>query len=124
MSTTTDNYYRFKHRDERREAGSTTGRIMAAFLSDDGAVMRSTQYYGQTRRFQVVGVTPKSVSVREIYQRWAGYRRRESWLVTHGDVMTKRVREDGTFSLGRWQCAGLESPERLAAGDYPTDFHW
>jgi len=106
-------------------SGATTGRIMAAFLGDDGAVMRSTQYYGQTRRFQVVGVTPRSVRVREIYQRRAlASGRRESWLVAHGDVMTKRVREDGTFTLGRWQCAGLECPERLAAGDYPTDFHW
>ena len=30
--------------------------------------MRSTQYYGQTRRFVVVDTTPKSVRVREIHR--------------------------------------------------------
>ena len=103
---------------------------MAAFLSDDGAVMRSTQYYGQTRRFQVVGVTPKTVRVREIRVglKRSPYGSGHYWptesMVTWGETVTKRVREDGTFTLGRWQCAGLECPERLAAGGYLTDFHW
>jgi hypothetical protein len=74
--------------------------------------MRSTQYYGQTRRFVVHSVTPKSVRVREI-RRWG-----------LDDLMVKRVREDGTFTLGRWQIAYLEDPEKAAAGAYPQDFPW
>lgn len=77
-----------------------------------GDVMRSTQYYGQTRRFSIVKVTPKTVSVKEI-RRW-GFEA----------AQTKRVREDGTFSLGRWQLAYKECPEKFAAGEYPSDFHW
>ena len=102
-------------------SGATTGRIMAAFLGDDGAVMRSTQYYGQTRRFQVVGVTPKTVRVQEVHR----YRLSDGGTVAGwGETETKRVREDGTFTLGRWQIAYLEDPEKLAAGAYAQDFPW
>ena len=77
-----------------------------------GDVMRSTQYYGQTRRFSIVKVTPRTVSVKEI-RRW-GFE----------PAQTKRVRKDGTFSLGRWQLAYKECPEKFASGEYPSDFHW
>ena len=102
-------------------SGATTGRIIDAFLGEDGAVMRSTQYYGQTRRFQVVGVTPKSVRVQEVHR----YRLSDGGTVAGwGETETKRVREDGTFTLGRWQIAYLEDPEKLAAGAYAQDFPW
>ena len=108
---------------------TNTARIMAAFLSDNGAVMRSTQCYGQTRRFLVVRVTPKTVRVREIHRyRSLQTGRHEPWLTTHGDLMTKRVREDGTFTLGRWQIAYLENPEYAAGTSQwpaaPSDYHW
>tara|TARA_R110002167_G_scaffold102561_3_gene265985 strand:+ start:4400 stop:4681 length:282 start_codon:yes stop_codon:yes gene_type:complete len=77
-----------------------------------GDVMRSTQYYGQTRRFVVVDTTPKTVRVREI-RRWG-----------LDDLAVKRVREDGTFKLGPWQVAYLENPEKVAAGAYAQDFPW
>jgi len=88
----------------------TTDRTTAHLCIGD--VMRSTQYYGQTRRFVVHSVTPKSVRVREI-RRWG-----------LGDLEVKRVRDDGTFTLGRWQIAYLEDPEKVAAGAYPQDFPW
>jgi hypothetical protein len=34
------------------------------------------------------------------------------------------VREDGTFTLGRWQVAYLEDPALVAAGAYAQDFPW
>ena len=77
-----------------------------------GDVMRSTQYYGQTRRFVVVDTTPKSVRVREIYRGRLG------------DLMVKRVREDGTFKLGPWQVAYLDEKETRLIRAYPQDFPW
>ena len=59
-----------------------------------GDVMRSTQYYGQTRRFVVVDTTPKTVRVREI-RRW-----------------------------GLDDLAYLEDPALVAAGAYAQDFPW
>ena len=88
----------------------TTDRTTAHLCIGD--VMRSTQFYGQTRRFVVHSVTPKTVRVCEI-RRWG-----------LEAVAVKRVREDGTFTLGRWQIAYLEDPEKVAAGAYAQDFQW
>ena len=70
----------------------TTERTTAHLCICD--VMRSTQYYGQTRRFVVVDTTPKTVRVREI-RRW-----------------------------GLDDLAYLEDPALVAAGAYAQDFPW
>ena len=71
--------------------------------------MRSTQYYGQTRRFVVVDTTPKTVRVREI-RRWG-----------LDDLAVKRVREDGTFTLGRWQARTRRISSGSRHGDLRGD---